>query len=163
MSSITQKEIDKFWGKVDKEKSTTFYNGTRCWEWKSGAGRYGYVRLVGRNWRVNRASWTISHGEIQKGLHVLHHCDNTKCVNPAHLFLGTQKENVYDMIAKGRKWIGSGEDNPNSKVTIEQVEEIRRLYKRQSRKGLATGGLAKRFGISKSQVWSILKKQSWKS
>jgi len=162
MNSIPQKYIERFWGQVDKEKSKTFYNGTRCWEWKESAGRYAYIRIGYEALRINRVSWVITHGEIPEGLYVLHHCDNTKCVNPSHLFLGNQKVNMEDMVSKGRKWIGHGEDNPNRKLTIEQVREIRKLYKRQSRKGLASGGLAKKFGISKSQVWSILTGESWK-
>lgn len=161
MNSIPQRYIDRFWGRVDREISTVFYNGSRCWEWTRG-GRYGYVRFGYEALRVNRASWIITHGEIPKGLYVLHHCDNTKCVNPSHLFLGNQKTNMEDMVSKGRKWIGHGEDNPNSKMTIEQVREIRKLYKRQDRKGLASGGLAKKFGLSKSAMWGILSGDSWK-
>jgi hypothetical protein len=161
MNSIPQKTIDLFWGKVDKESSKIFYNGTRCWMFPSRQ-RYGLVWFVDGYLRANRAAWIISHGEIPRGLFVLHHCDNSRCVNPDHLFLGTQKDNVSDMIAKGRKWSGLGEKNPNCKLTKEQVEEIRKLYQRGSRKGYGMGGLSKKFGISRTQIGSIVKNESWK-
>lgn len=74
-----------------------------CWVWSRsrGGGGYGKVRWNHRQWLVHRVAWTLIFGPIPKGKQVLHKCDNPPCFNPTHLFLGTQKENIADMMAKG--------------------------------------------------------------
>jgi hypothetical protein len=78
-----------------------------CWEWvgpigAGGYGAFGAADRAGLPQRAHRASWIIHFGPIPDGLNVLHHCDNRPCVRPSHLFLGTQADNIHDMIAKGR-------------------------------------------------------------
>lgn len=84
-----------------------------CWEWVGAKNKYGYGILsvavspdahggVRRNMRAHRVSWIVHHGDIPSGLNVLHRCDNRACVRPDHLFLGTQRDNFEDMVAKGR-------------------------------------------------------------
>jgi len=76
-----------------------------CWEWQKALNPNGYGKAYfnGKLRQSHRISWILHRGKIPVGLFVLHHCDNPICVNPDHLFLGTQKDNMHDMIAKGRK------------------------------------------------------------
>lgn len=75
-----------------------------CWEWTANhlpAG-YGLVKAEGRSHLAHRVSWELAHGPIPAGMLVLHRCDNPACVRPDHLWLGTQKQNIADMLTKGR-------------------------------------------------------------
>jgi hypothetical protein len=75
-----------------------------CWDWKSYRCKKGYGRfkLEGSTKMSHRVAWELYFGPIPEGLHVLHVCDNPSCVNPLHLFLGTNQDNVDDKMAKGR-------------------------------------------------------------
>ena len=124
-----------------------------CWEWtrgKRGSG-YGAVEVVpGRgSIAANRASWILTHGSIPDGMQVLHTCDNRPCVNPDHLFLGTNYDNVQDKVSKGRQWKPIGRKNHAAKLTEADVREIRRLYKTGK---YGSDDLAKMFGVSKSSA-----------
>lgn len=85
---------------------------TGCWEWKKmqrkrtrcGWTWYGRFIVAQVSWLAHRYSWMIHHGEPPEGMEVLHKCDNGRCVNPAHLFLGTQADNVKDRDLKGRNF-----------------------------------------------------------
>lgn len=91
----------RFWPKVN------VLGETQCWNWMASIKPNGYGQ-IGRGGRgagvvyAHRASWELVNGKIPDGLQVLHHCDNRRCVNPSHLFLGTQKDNIRDMLSKGR-------------------------------------------------------------
>jgi hypothetical protein len=92
----------RFWGKVVR--------GTpdECWTWIGGHDHrgYGYLRLPGRSGGqtgAHRVAWMLANGDLPEGCHVLHRCDTPSCVNPRHLFLGTNYENVQDKVAKGRQ------------------------------------------------------------
>lgn len=75
-----------------------------CWIWIGGktSDGYGKFYLNGIKRRAHRVAWVIRNGQIPEGLNVLHNCDNPSCVNPDHLFLGTQIDNIIDMVSKGR-------------------------------------------------------------
>jgi hypothetical protein len=122
---LTETRLSNFWSKVDKESSST-----DCWLWtgaKQGGrgGKYGAFQL---GWKIqkraHRLSFEIANGPIPDGMMVCHVCDVPLCVNPAHLFLGTAKENIDDMDAKNRRVSCKGQRNGASKLTTEAVRNI---------------------------------------
>ena len=88
----------RFWAKVDKSEG--------CWEWTASlfsATGYGQFALTStKPETAHRMAWVLTNGDITDGLFVLHKCDNRKCCNPDHLFLGTHQDNITDMCQKGR-------------------------------------------------------------
>jgi hypothetical protein len=153
--TITERE---FWARVDCSGGET-----ACWTW-TGATRVGYgaVRWQGRVVGTHRLAWTLIHGPIDDGLHVLHHCDNPPCCNPAHLFLGTNRENIADRAAKGRPGRGgvSGERNARARLNPSAVEEIRQRYEAG---GVLQRQLAAEFGVSKGAVKHVLARRTWRN
>jgi hypothetical protein len=97
-------------------------------------------------YRAHRFSYELHCGEIPAGMWVLHHCDNRPCVNPAHLFLGTNKDNVEDARLKGRK---------ARKLSPDQVREIRELAER----GVYQRDLMQRFGVGKTTITKVLQRK----
>jgi hypothetical protein len=126
-----------------------------CWQWRSHTDKDGYGVLPGtrKNIRAHRLSYEIHTGSIPDEMLVCHHCDNPGCVNPDHLFVGTQKDNALDALNKGRHYIG--EKNGRAKLTKENVNEI--LTSSMNGRQLAA-----RFGVSKSTINNVRRGATWK-
>lgn len=121
-----------------------------CWIWQRAMMPNGY----GQKWHLgkfdgaHRVSWIIHRGPLKKGVFVLHRCDVRKCVNPNHLFIGTQKENLLDMAKKERS---------TSKFTAAQVEEMKELRK----SGSTFKDIGEAFGVRKQTVHNIVNGHTW--
>ena len=143
----------RFWSRVAK--------GPGCWEWTGGALPSGYGRLAvhGKDERAHRVSWLIHFGEIGS-LHVLHRCDNPRCVNPEHLFLGTHADNMRDKATKGRcvNRPRRGERVATAKLSAKQVPLIRSEYER----GVRLETIAERYGISRPNAWLVATRRTWR-
>lgn len=96
-----------------------------CWNWNGSLNGYGRVNIGGKNRYAHRYFYELHRGKIPEGLLVLHRCDNKKCVNPEHLFTGTQVDNMKDMFEKGRGNKAKGSRNGSVKLTEENVRYIR--------------------------------------
>ena len=143
---ITKERIES---KVDKIPEAG------CWIWMGSTQVRGYGELISNNrkYLAHRASYEAFIGPIPKGMYVCHTCDNVYCVNPAHLFLGTQKQNLQDMKSKGRHLYG--EKNTEAKLTEAQVLQIRNSK-------LTCKELGELYGVSNSAISAIKRRQRWK-
>lgn len=127
----------------------------RCHEWRGTRmpNGYGQIHRNGKTAYAHRVAWELKHGPITDGLYVLHRCDNRRCVNPDHLFLGTFDENMADMVAKRRQAHSSR--NGHAKLSENDVREIRSSNDLQA-------VLAKRFGVSQSIVSMVRSGKIWR-
>jgi len=128
-----------------------------CWEWggaKSMKG-YGRIQFEGRHWATHRLVAHIKIADVSEDAVVCHRCDNPCCLNPDHLFIGTQKQNVDDRDQKGRRNQARGERQGSAKLTAEEVLAIR-LDPRKPRV------VAEAFGISHAHVGNIKANRAWK-
>lgn len=133
---------------------------TGCWYFMGpvNKGGYGTVRMTGRNMNAQRAMWIAVHGTEPSGLDVCHRCDVRLCVNPAHLFLGSRRENLADMDRKGRRRSPRGERNANVKLTADKVRDIWAEIQRGER----LIDIAPRYGISHITLSSIKTGRNWR-
>jgi len=151
---------EKFWAAVEKTDG--------CWLWQKSCGGHGYGQFYAERRKpiaTHRFAWTLTNGPIPDGLHVLHHCDNKRCVRPSHLFLGTQSDNMRDMCAKGRHARHStrGEDAGTAKLTETAVRDIRRRLVRGTRQAPGnTRDLAKQYGVTTQAVCAVASKRTWR-
>lgn len=144
------KAIDRLIAKAD--------TASDCWIWRGavnqGAGGYGWFSLNGDATLAHRASWVLHNGPIPDGMHVLHRCDVRLCINPSHLFLGTNNDNVADKVAKGRT--AHGEGHARNGLSAEKALAVRH----------ATGTvreIGRRLGVSASHVSAIRRGVYWRS
>jgi hypothetical protein len=132
---------------------------TGCWDWIKliQYTGYGYLHFEGKPTGAHRVSWILHNGVIPLKMCVCHKCDNRKCVNPGHLFLGTKAENAYDKAAKGRA--PKGNDNPYAKLTEELVLNLFTEYQTGD---ITQKEIAKKYDIAQSTVSNIVAGFSWR-
>ena len=149
-----KKFLERFWN------SANIREVDNCWEWKRAIQSKGYGSVgIGRKKTAlaHRVAYEITYGEIPEGMWILHRCDNRRCVNPKHLFLGTNEDNVRDMVQKGRQ--AKGEKNGKSKLTIRQVISIRELYETGH---YSYKNLSELFPVCEHVIRGIIKNDYWK-
>lgn len=156
-----------FWARVDRR------GPDECWLWtgpfhSAGYGKLGYQ---GKDWNAHKLAWVLTNGPVVGELCVCHRCDNPPCCNPGHMFLGSRAENRQDCVAKGRHAQGDGtsarlypelvprgEGHGRAVLTEVQVIEIRA----RRREGATIDALAAHYGIGRSQVFRIGRREAWK-
>jgi HNH endonuclease len=139
---------------VEERFERYFERKPGCWLWTGSTGSKGYGQINrgdGRPERAHRVAWMKFRGPIPDGLHVLHRCDNPGCVNPDHLFLGTDGDNMYDKTSKGR--------HNKQILSTADVKEIRAAPK-YARFNAAV--FAERFGVTVSCIKQVRARSSWK-
>ena len=157
---MKKQTAESFWARVDSAKE--------CWEWQGACNSTGYgtVAWGGKLYTAHRiAAWLSglvkepsAPANSRAKTHVLHKCDNRKCCNPEHFFLGSYADNQKDAYHKVRRAAPNGEKNANSKLTNKQADEIRVRY----RQGELQVPLAKEFGVSQRVISLIVRGKSYK-
>jgi hypothetical protein len=132
---------------------------SNCLEWQGSRRSFGHgeLRVNSRNDSVHRLMATLIYGE-PNGRYALHSCDNPPCINPDHLRWGSQKENLLEMQAKGRKFIAYGEQTTSSKLTIADVREIRQLFP-----SLNKSELARMYGVTQPTIRKVVENITWQN
>lgn len=142
---------ERFWRRVTKTPG--------CWLWTGTRDEYGYGVVWANDSRntAHRYSYRLHFGNIPDGLCVLHRCDNRVCVRPDHFFLGTNQDNMNDMVAKQRQC--RGESMHSSKMTVAKVIEMRRQHDEDGR---SIFSLSKEYGIHNKSAHDIIFRKTWK-
>lgn len=139
---------ERFWSKVDKGSDD------ECWNWNAAITPKGYPVIgadkTNKTIKAHRVSWELINGEIPEGMMVLHKCDNSKCVNPKHLYLGTHQDNMDDKAERDR--------SRNYVLSDQDVRDIRAMKK----KNVSYRKIAKKYGVSGQLIYLIVKRKSHK-
>lgn len=144
------------------DAGSTKNEGTGCVEWNRhiGTSGYGMIWFDKHSERTHRASWIAKHGPIPDGMHVLHKCDNRKCINTDHLFLGTNADNVADKVSKQRQsrdGAPKGSGNGNTNLTEDDVLMIKHYIKR----GDTYRAISMLYDVTVGTICNIKKGRSW--
>lgn len=141
------------------ENNSTHNLSSGCWEWAGycNPDGYGQRKINGKTLRAHRMSYTVYSGEIPEGLCVLHKCDNPKCCNPEHLFIGTHSDNMKDMWDKNRH---PREKNPelSAKLTKDQV-----MYVRNAEGSISGDALGRILNVSGGTIRNIWNGVTWRN
>jgi hypothetical protein len=171
---ITPEQLERFFRNVDKDGPIPerYPNLGRCWIWRGRIDKdgYGSTSLGKSGFRAHRLSWIIARGGVPDCRLVLHFCDRPGCVNPDHLWIGTQADNVRDRVEKGRSAKGDnhgrrthpernakGTKVHGSKLNEQSVREIRGLFA----SGRSKNSIAKQFGVAHFSIRSIISRKTW--
>jgi len=156
MIRLRQKDVDRFWAKVD------VCGPDDCWEWQAGILKYGYGEfwLKGGMIGAHRVAYVLGKSKQPGKLSVCHSCDNRKCCNPRHLWLGTIRDNNQDRDTKGRHVSCPGEKHGMHILTGAEVKEIKNALKNYSQ-GMCKE-LGQRYGVSIQTVSNIKCSKSWR-
>lgn len=156
--TLTEKDIRRFFNKVLLPKDN---NSDLCWEWgrSKNIGGYGNFDIKDFTYRAHRVSYFIHYKVDPLQLCVCHKCDNPSCVNPKHLFLGTDKDNVHDMHRKGRFSKREGIFGTRSKLNVEQVSDIRDSFK----SGISVVQLSKMYNVTTTLILNVIKNKTYKN
>ena len=144
---------ERFWAKVDRSGGPD-----ACWPFTGRRTRKGYgsFTVAGRLASAHRVAYELTNGPIPKDLHALHTCDAPPCCNPAHIFLGTNLDNMRDRCSKGRQ--ARGERTAKAKLTEANVVEIRA----RNAAGESQAALARSFGVSVGAIAGIVHRRNWR-
>ena len=148
---------ERFWQKVDIRVGGCWLWTANCTKDSKGRRRYG---LIGAGRRgegmlyAHRVSWEIHNGPIPNGLQVLHRCDNPQCVNPSHLFLGTQLDNMHDMVRKGRRGVTGPKSGAGAKSTLSSADLYR--LRKDVQSGARLPEIADKYSVCVSTVRNIV-------
>lgn len=150
-------------------KHTRYNPENGCWEWtgalRSKNSEYGAINIGGRIKLAHRVSYELYKGEIPKGMSVCHKCDNPKCVNPDHLFIGTHSDNMMDAYQKGRLDVPEGvkfkKGNmpANATITKEQAVQVKLAIKG----GMGNKEISETLGIKYGTIVDIRRGKSFKN
>jgi hypothetical protein len=149
---------ERFWRMVDKK------GDEECWEWTGALDSFGYGIIKdekprgGRLIKAHRLSHRIHFGDIPVGLYVLHKCDNRKCVNPNHFFLGTYQDNSDDMYKKGRNVNLRGSKIGTSRFTESEIVEIKTDYFVNK---MSTREISVKYSVNQTYVYQIIHGTVW--
>jgi hypothetical protein len=145
--------IEEFWSHAKKIEAG-------CWIWQRSRDRdgYGKATFLGVHVRTSRLAWELTHGPIPAGQEVLHTCDTPPCINPSHLFLGTNLDNIQDKVKKHRGRGPCGDKHGKAKLTWPIVTEIRRAFST----GKTEAELGRIYGVWGSTIERIVHNKTWR-
>ena len=144
----------RFWARSEPEPNSG------CWLWTGALFNTGYGKVFRKLvfLLAHRVAWELRHGPIPSDLNVCHRCDVPRCVNPQHLFLGTDRDNQQDSIGKGRRSRTDGDHNGRAKLTRQDISKIRERF----HSGTRVSALAREFGVAWSTMKDAVTGEHWK-